>query len=101
MGRLHDRMDFDVDFRWLSSPTGKMSWKTSYRFAGSILWADISAFEITFIHRSYQRCSDMLWAQLSKSTYSNSCVWPAGLAMRYFINFGLENSFRGFDECLN
>ena len=75
MSRLHDRMDFDVDFQWLSSRTGQMSWKTSYRFAGSILWADI-------------------YRQLPKSTYSNSCVRPAGLAMRYFISFGLENSFR-------
>ena len=101
MSRLRDRMDFDVDFRWLSSRTKQMSWKTSYRFAGSILWADILTFEITFKQWSDQRYSDMLWAQLPQSTYSSSCVWPAGLAMRYFINFGLENSFRVFDESLN
>ena len=44
---LHKKTDFDVDFRELSSRTGHMSWKISYRFTESIQWADISAVEVT------------------------------------------------------
>ena len=39
---LHNKTDFDVGFQYLSSPTRQMSWKTSYCFTGSTLWADIS-----------------------------------------------------------
>ena len=43
----------------------------------NLIWWFISK---PYLHRKIlNRYSDISWAQLPKSTHSNSCVWPAGL----------------------